>query len=70
MTSTPSLRKNASKPMVNLESQSRSREASADLGVLEEPGQLPGRSGHPCTGGRGGAQVNAAAADLEEEEDV
>jgi hypothetical protein len=48
------------------------QEAGLDLAILEEPCQLTGLLDHPGPGGRGCAarEVDAAAADLQEEEDV
>ena len=65
MTSTDSLRKTSSKAAVNLESRSRSRN-------LELTCQVASLLGHPLAGGVEGAagEVNAAAAELDEEEDV
>src|SRR5215472_6357790 len=64
MTYTPSLFKTSSKAPLNFESRSRT--------VLQLPGQIPRLLHHPLAGGMGGhpGEVNAAAADLNEEEDV
>ncbi len=48
------------------------QEAGPHPAVLEQPSQLPGLLDHPGAGGRGGAagEVDTAAADLHQEEDV
>src|SRR5215472_8899942 len=64
MTYTPSLFKTSSKAPLNFVSRSRT--------ILQLPGQIPRLLHHPLAGGMGGhpGEVNAAAADLNEEEDV
>src|SRR5215472_6981840 len=46
--------------------------AGSDMAILKEPGQLTGLLDYPGAGRRGGAagEVDAAAADLQEEQDV